>query len=116
MGVISLGGQNPTSPQRKQGRILPLLALRAGKQTGAADEVSSDMRRTLNVKFAAGLIILVVVFGTAVHFLHSYQVKRNAGAILDQARRARDEGRDDQAAVYLGDYLRYMPKDKDALA
>jgi tetratricopeptide (TPR) repeat protein len=74
------------------------------------------MRRTLNLKFAAGLLALLVALGTAVHFLHGYQVKRNAGSLLDQARRAREEGRDDQAAAYFGDYLRYMPADNDALA
>jgi tetratricopeptide (TPR) repeat protein len=74
------------------------------------------MRRTLNLKFAAGLLAILVVTSIAVHFLHGYQVKRNARALLQQARLARDEGRDSQAAEYLGDYLRYMPKDDDALA
>jgi cellulose synthase operon protein C len=74
------------------------------------------MRRMLNLRFAAGLLALLATFGTVVHLLHGYQVKRNAGAILEQARRAREEGRDGQAAEYLGDYLRYMPADNDALA
>ncbi|HTU19783.1 MAG TPA: tetratricopeptide repeat protein [Gemmataceae bacterium] len=74
------------------------------------------MRRTLNLKFAACLVVLLALFGTAVHFLHGYQVKRNASALLDQARRAREEGLDDKAAEYLGNYLRYVPGDDDALA
>jgi cellulose synthase operon protein C len=74
------------------------------------------MRRTLNLKFAACLLAILVVFGTAVHFLHGYQVKRNAGGLLEQAQRARDEGRDDKAAEYLGNYLRYVPSDNNVLA
>ncbi len=73
------------------------------------------MRRTLNLRFAGVLLGILILTGSAVHFLHGYQVKRNAGALLEQARRARDEGREAQAVDYLGDYLRYMPKDNEAL-
>ncbi|HEY7314568.1 MAG TPA: tetratricopeptide repeat protein [Gemmataceae bacterium] len=74
------------------------------------------MRRTLNLKWAAALLAILVPLGTAVHFLHGYQVKRNAGSLRERAHQASAEGRDDQAAEYLGDYLRYVPGDDDALA
>jgi tetratricopeptide (TPR) repeat protein len=43
------------------------------------------MRRKLNVKFLACMILSLAACGVGVHFLHAYQVKRNAGALLDTA-------------------------------
>jgi tetratricopeptide (TPR) repeat protein len=74
------------------------------------------MTRTVNLKFLAGLLGAAVAFGTSVHFLHGYQLKRNAGALLERANRAEREGRPDQASEYMSHYLAYAPGDSDALA
>jgi cellulose synthase operon protein C len=74
------------------------------------------MTRTLNFKFLAILLGGLVVFGTGVHFLHGFQVKRNAGTLLQRAGRAEDEGHLEQAADFLGRYLTYEPGNTDALA
>lgn len=74
------------------------------------------MNRAVNFKFLACLLGAAVASGTGVHFLHAYQVKRNAGALLEQANRAEKEGRSDQAAEYLSHYLAYAPADNDARA
>src|SRR5260370_40180267 len=74
------------------------------------------MTRTVNLKFLACLLGGAAVFGTGVHFLHGFQLKRNAGALLEQANRAEREGHLEQAAEYLSHYLAYAPGDTDALA
>ena len=49
--------------------------------------------RTFNVRLAAILLALTVVFGGGVYFLHGYQVKRNAYVFLDEADKAQDRAK-----------------------
>jgi tetratricopeptide (TPR) repeat protein len=78
--------------------------------------VSSVTKRTVNVKFLAWLVGGAAVFGVGVHYLHGFQVRRNAAILLEQAHRAETEGRPDQAADYLGRYLAYAPGHTGVLA
>lgn len=52
--------------------------------------------RTLNIRLAAILAAVAVVFGTGIYFLHAFQVKNNARMFLDQAAAAKQ--RADEAA------------------
>jgi tetratricopeptide (TPR) repeat protein len=76
------------------------------------------MRKRLNVRFALILLASVAVLGTCSHFLHAYQVRRNAGAMLALADRAErdDPPQLEQAADYLGRYLTLNPDDAAALS
>ncbi len=70
----------------------------------------------LNVRFLACLLALVAVLGVGVHFVHGFQVKRNAVGLLQQADRARDADETAKEIDSLGRYLRMVPEDWDALA
>src|SRR5437588_6422288 len=71
------------------------------------------IRRTINLRFFAALFLVLVAITAGAHFLHAFQVRRNASAILDQANAARDDKNVDQELRYLGQYLRYNPEDND---
>jgi tetratricopeptide (TPR) repeat protein len=74
------------------------------------------MRRTVDIKFLASLVVVLLVAGVGVHFLHAYQVQRNVQGLLYQADRAREAGDNEQLAKYLSRYLAKVPTDTDALA
>jgi tetratricopeptide (TPR) repeat protein len=74
------------------------------------------MRRTLDVKFLACLVGVMLLFAVSIHFLHAYQVKRNVNSLLRQADRAEEEGNGEQLTKYLGRYLARVPTDTEALA
>jgi tetratricopeptide (TPR) repeat protein len=46
--------------------------------------------RVFNVRLAAILLSIVMVFGIGVFFLHGYQVRRNADFFLDEARKSQE--------------------------
>jgi tetratricopeptide (TPR) repeat protein len=74
------------------------------------------MKRRLNVKGLLALLGGVALFGIGAHFLHGYQVKRQAGSLREQAERA-ESHTDYRAAIgYLRRYLGFQPGDTDALA
>src|SRR5690242_5664268 len=74
------------------------------------------MRRRLDFKFLACLLAAVAVAAVGVHFLHAFQVHRNAHSLLQQADRAGEQGNPEKAAEYLRRYLVYAPGDTDARA
>lgn len=74
------------------------------------------MRRTFNVRFFLVLLGTMFVVAGASHALHSHQVRRNAGLLLEQAARAEEQGQLQQAAGTLANYLAFVPEDTDALA
>jgi tetratricopeptide (TPR) repeat protein len=72
--------------------------------------------RTFNVRFFACLLAIVAVFGIGVHFLHGFQVRRNASSLLDQADRTYKEGDYAKAKNYLKAYLKLQPRDDQVRA
>lgn len=72
--------------------------------------------RKLNLRLLAILAACTVLLGGGVHLLHAIQVKRNAGALLEQANLAEKEQDLDRAANYLRVYLGLRPDDTNALA
>jgi hypothetical protein len=74
------------------------------------------MKRKLNYKFLACLLGGTVLLGAGVHFLHGYQVQRNAGTMLKQADDAEAQGKLAEAAEHLDRYLALFHDHPDALA
>lgn len=71
---------------------------------------------TFNLRFTLILIAIVGVFGVGVHFLHAFQVDRNADSLLAKARRSLADENLDEAAKYLRVYIGFRPKDAKAVA
>lgn len=72
-------------------------------------------QKRVNVKFLGQMVGSLAVLAVGVHFLHGYQVRRNAGNLLGQSDRAGEQGHLERAADYLKRYLGFMPGDTDAL-
>ena len=74
------------------------------------------MRKRINLKALGIIIVVLALLATGVHFLHSFQVRSQAGILLAHADRATDE-RDFQAAAnYLARYVALEPGKPDARA
>ena len=84
--------------------------------------------KTFNVRFAAILLAIVVIFGVAVGLVHNIQVHRNAKSLLTEVDRAEQQAKEAVAAKdlaaeqkatqnakkYLQMYLRLNPRDINA--
>lgn len=73
-------------------------------------------RTKLNLRFLACVLVVVALLGVGVHFVHGFQVKRNASGLLHQADKAKDEGDAGKELDYLARYLGFVPEDTDAQA
>src|SRR5262245_61639319 len=69
-----------------------------------------------NMKRVLGLLVVAAALGVAAHLLHSFQVRRKPGVLLQLANQARNGGRLTEAIGYLRRYLVFMPDDTEALA
>jgi cellulose synthase operon protein C len=74
------------------------------------------MRRTVNLRFLLVFLTTLTVIGVGVHFVHGYQLKRNATVFLRQAEEAESAGQPEKAVELLGRYLGFRPDDAEALA
>ncbi len=63
--------------------------------------------RRLNLKVVGSLLLSITVLVVGVHFLHAYQVSRNAGILLVQAEEARTSGQMSVAIEKYGEYLKH---------
>jgi tetratricopeptide (TPR) repeat protein len=73
------------------------------------------MRKRLNKKLLGWTLAGLLLAGAAIHTLHAFQVRVNAGALLRQATRAADRGDHARAVTYFNHYLAYAPNDVEAL-
>lgn len=73
------------------------------------------MRRKVNWKALAILVVGTAVVVTGAYFFHRRQVRKNATALRDQADAARYEGELAREINYLRQFLGFMPSDTDAL-
>jgi tetratricopeptide (TPR) repeat protein len=73
-------------------------------------------RKKLNLRFLAGVLAVVAVLGVGVHFVHGFQVKRNASGLLHRADKAKEDNDADKEREYLARYLGFVPEDDDAQA
>lgn len=67
--------------------------------------------RTLNLRFAAGLVLFLIVAGFGIFAAHWAQSRRIADDMLWQVRRARDAGQADDAVRLAYEYLELRPDD-----
>jgi tetratricopeptide (TPR) repeat protein len=74
------------------------------------------MTRRLNGKVVAYSALTLVLVGTCVHFLHAFQSRRNAGALINLANSAEQAGNLVECADHLNRYLAFAPGDTDAMA
>jgi tetratricopeptide (TPR) repeat protein len=74
------------------------------------------MRRRLRVRLLLWTLAGLAVCAAAVHALHNYQVRRNAGTILRQADHAVEQEQYPQALTLLTHYLTCVPGDVEAQA
>lgn len=72
--------------------------------------------RTLNLRFAALLLVITAVLAGGVHLLHGFQMRRNAHMFLREAERARAEKKSAEAVRHYQRYLEFMPDDTAVLA
>jgi tetratricopeptide (TPR) repeat protein len=63
--------------------------------------------RRLNVKLAVWLVAIAVVSTVGVHFLHGYQIGRNANVLKVQAEQAKKDGNINEAISKYNQYLRH---------
>jgi predicted Zn-dependent protease len=89
---------------------------RFGQRPNLAKVRHSVRRRRLDNRKLLALLGCVLMFGLGVHFLHGYQVKRQAGGLLKQANRAEQQKQYQTAIDYLRRYLGFQPRDTDTLA
>src|SRR5688500_8995700 len=69
-----------------------------------------NMKR-LNIKLAVSLAIGIVVLGAGVHFLHAFQVDRNAEGVFEQAQALYKQGEYDEAYQFGYRYLHLRSED-----
>jgi tetratricopeptide (TPR) repeat protein len=74
------------------------------------------MKKHVNAKAVLILAGGCLVLGVATHFLHGFQVKRNARGLLEQATVVEQEGQPSKAVEFLDQYLGMVPDDNEALA
>jgi tetratricopeptide (TPR) repeat protein len=74
------------------------------------------MKRMVNIRLLALLIVSVALLGAGVHVLHAMQIKRSARILLETADVAQAKGDLEAAEDDLGRYLGFVPNDSDALA
>ena len=72
--------------------------------------------KRVRVKPVLILVALTAIICTSVHFLHAFQLQRNASWLYDEALKMNKEGRHAQALDYLEQRLGLVPLDNDALA
>ena len=74
--------------------------------------------KRLNVKLTLWLVGITLVLVVGVHFLHGYQIERNADFLRVQAEKAREAGNSREAIKQYNQYLKYRddPEAYSALA
>jgi tetratricopeptide (TPR) repeat protein len=74
------------------------------------------MKNRVNGKAVIILLGTFAALAVGIHFLHAYQLKRNAREVYAQALALQEEGRLAEAVDYLDQFLGLAPGDNEALA
>jgi hypothetical protein len=67
--------------------------------------------RQLNLFFLAILLVALSLFGGSIHVVHGVQMRRNASALLDRARRGESANQPEKVEQALSQYLCLHPDD-----
>ena len=67
--------------------------------------------KKLNIPFLLFLVFGAMVLVVGTHFLHGYQMSRNAEGLRTRAEKAEAEGDVDEQIRLLQRYMRYRPDD-----
>mgnify|MGYP002784730987 CR=1 FL=1 len=73
------------------------------------------MTRKLNIKLLLGLLGGFAIVGIAVHFLHAYQLEKNAYRLLERADTAAKAKDYDKSEWYYEQYRSFVPDDVDTV-
>ncbi len=79
-------------------------------------KTSTAKNRRLNVRLLISIAVATILLGVGISQLHGLQVKRNAGALIEQSNRAESKGDLIKAEEYLKLFLGYQPDHAAALA
>jgi cellulose synthase operon protein C len=71
---------------------------------------------TINKRFLARLVLVVLILSGILVGAHELQARRIPEALKRQSERAADAGKNDAAIHYLRHYLEFVPDDADAMA
>jgi len=72
-------------------------------------------RKRVNTKGLLILMLVLIVLGAGIHFLHAFQIKRNARGLFDSAQE-NEVDQPAQAARSYQQYLKFKPHDGEALS
>jgi tetratricopeptide (TPR) repeat protein len=72
--------------------------------------------KRLNIKLAVSLVVGLAVLGVGVHFLHAFQVERNAEGVLEEAQEFRAKGDLEEARLFAMRYLNLRRGDESDAA
>lgn len=89
----------------------------SAESTDADKKPQSEPERTrvrINGRFLLILALTCCALGTGTHFLHSYQMERNANELAKMADAALEAGDTKNAAQFLAQYLRFRPEEYDS--
>ncbi len=81
-----------------------------------SDELAEIRPRMINFRFVAILATACGVFFSSVYAIHGWQMRRNAGSLIELGERAREAGDVGKARDYLNRYVGMVPGDANALA
>ena len=73
------------------------------------------VKKRINYKAILAILGVLVLLGVVVHFVHAFQVKRNAADLREQATVMDKQGQLKEAKDYWSQYVGMMPEDTDAL-
>ncbi|MBI1313461.1 tetratricopeptide repeat protein [bacterium] len=108
-----LGGSMKTADSSLTSREHPAGLTRSQITSEEAAEIRPRM---INYRFVAILLAAGGVFFSSVVAIHGWQMRRNAGTLIELGERAREDGDFTKARDYFNRYVGMVPNDTNALA
>jgi tetratricopeptide (TPR) repeat protein len=72
------------------------------------------LSRTVNIRLLLVLLVVFVVLGVSVHFVHGFNVRRSASALRERGEKAEGDGKYGEAASWYRRYCDIDPNNLDA--
>ena len=112
----TVAGQRDTEPRGDRTAAVSGAPVGLSRNSLTSEELSEIRPRMINFRFVAILAAACGVFFSSVYAIHGWQMRRNAGSLIDLGERAREAGDVDKAREYLNRYVGMVPGDANALA